>query len=186
MEELQEKELTSKARVSKESKTAPAVIYGLEKWEAALMKLGKQSKVELMRKFKKTIARDFKLKMGEENQPTISNQNSSHPVMKGTKKASSSAPPKPKKKKKSNDSSKISKGKKSKPSSSKPSSSKPSSSKTNNSNSLPPDKIKKEVDDEDRSLMDLKESNNEIEEIDKDDEQDEELLISVKKRKIVS
>jgi len=52
---------SSKARISKEAKAIPNLVFAIEKYEVLLIKLEKQSKVKLLKKFKRTAARDFRI-----------------------------------------------------------------------------------------------------------------------------
>eukprot|EP01114_Cavostelium_apophysatum_P022181 TRINITY_DN7943_c0_g1_i1.p1 TRINITY_DN7943_c0_g1~~TRINITY_DN7943_c0_g1_i1.p1 ORF type:complete len:1311 (-),score=418.94 TRINITY_DN7943_c0_g1_i1:270-4202(-) len=51
----------TKAKISRESRTVPNLIFYQEKYETTLIKLSKQSKVPLMKKFKISASRDFKI-----------------------------------------------------------------------------------------------------------------------------
>jgi hypothetical protein len=55
----------SSARVVKEAKIVPALIFQLERFEAAVVKLSKTSGRDLLRFMKRATARDFKIQVGE-------------------------------------------------------------------------------------------------------------------------
>eukprot|EP00696_Hemimastix_kukwesjijk_P003217 gnl/Hemi2/13958_TR4747_c0_g1_i1.p1 gnl/Hemi2/13958_TR4747_c0_g1~~gnl/Hemi2/13958_TR4747_c0_g1_i1.p1 ORF type:complete len:347 (+),score=58.31 gnl/Hemi2/13958_TR4747_c0_g1_i1:339-1379(+) len=51
----------SAAKVAREARLIPSMIFGIEQYEGCLMKLSKQCKTDLLRNFKRSTARDFKL-----------------------------------------------------------------------------------------------------------------------------
>ncbi|CAG8485772.1 7895_t:CDS:10 [Dentiscutata heterogama] len=68
------KPLTQKARITKESKIIPVLIFILEQFERYTMQLSKKSKTDLMQYITTTTSRDFKIKIEEldkdtDNQP---------------------------------------------------------------------------------------------------------------------
>ncbi|CAG8493114.1 15166_t:CDS:10 [Cetraspora pellucida] len=68
------KPLTQKARITKESKIIPVLIFILEQFERYTMQLSKKSKTDLMHYITTTTSRDFKIKIEEldgdtDNQP---------------------------------------------------------------------------------------------------------------------
>ena len=51
----------TRAQINKEQKLIPTLIFHVESLEANLIKISAQSKVDLMRHFKRSAARDFKI-----------------------------------------------------------------------------------------------------------------------------
>jgi len=55
-------EKATKSKITKESKSHPNLVFAMEKYEVILIKLSKQSEIDLTRKFKRGVARDFDIK----------------------------------------------------------------------------------------------------------------------------
>jgi len=52
----------SSARIARQQKIVPALVFSIEQYQKNLIQLSKSSTVNLMRSFKRSIARDFKIK----------------------------------------------------------------------------------------------------------------------------
>jgi len=55
--------LKEKAKIIRESKLVPNLIYFVEQYEGSLIKLSKKSKVNLMQHMKRSTARDFRIRV---------------------------------------------------------------------------------------------------------------------------
>ena len=62
-DESKSKKSGTSLKLKRESRLRPNLIFAMEKFESALIKLGKLWKFNLMKHFKRATARDFKLKL---------------------------------------------------------------------------------------------------------------------------
>ena len=79
----------SKSKIARERKLIPQLIFQLEQFELAVIRLGKVTKTDLAKYLKRATTRDFKVDAGEIARSLVRQQESEKEKEKGKGKASS-------------------------------------------------------------------------------------------------